>query len=208
MRTKVKICGITNFDDAQYAAEEGAGALGFIFYDRSPRFIKPEQARRIIELISDSVLAVGVFVNCKRSIIEETVALTNIQTIQLSGDESPEDCLGFDRPVIKGVRIRSDDDLVRLRDYKITAVLLDGHKDGSYGGTGTRVDPALAKAAAAYFPIILAGGLTPDNIKESIMSICPFAIDLNSGLEKSPGKKDFQKISLLFCKLRELQIEY
>ncbi len=207
MHIRVKICGITNFDDAQYSAEEGAAALGFIFYDRSPRSIKPGAAGRIIASLPRDVLSVGVFVNSSRRFIEETISQTGIGAVQLSGDESPEECLGFALPVIKAFRIRTKAELAQISRYQISAALLDGYHEGHYGGTGIRVNPEIAREATTLLPIILAGGLGPENIRETVMAVRPQTIDVNSSLEQSPGKKDFQKISLLFRKLRELQCE-
>lgn len=207
MQIKVKICGITNFDDAQYSAEEGAAALGFIFYDKSPRYIDPEKAGRIISSLPGDVLTVGVFVNSSHRVIEETIAGTGIKAVQMSGDETPDECLGFSVPVIKAFRPKTMHELAQIAKYKISAALLDGSHNGQYGGTGVQVDPEIAKEAVNFYPVILAGGLGPDNIRETVLAVRPRAIDVNSSLEKTPGKKDFKKISLLFRKLRELQIE-
>ncbi len=204
---KVKICGITRMEDAQYATEEGADALGFIFYPDSPRYITPAAAGRIIRSLPAHVMTVGVFVNTPRKQISNIVSETDLQAIQLSGDESPSDCLGFDIPVIKAFRFQTMSDLDLAGDYSVSGILLDGHRAGAYGGTGMAVDKSIGRAAARRYPLILAGGLTPGNIVESVREIDPIAVDVNSGVEKAPGRKDFQKISLLFRNLRKLNLE-
>ncbi|HLX11857.1 MAG TPA: phosphoribosylanthranilate isomerase [Bacteroidota bacterium] len=203
MNTRVKICGITNAEDAQICSEAGADALGFIFYSKSPRFITLEAARMIIASLPPFITPVGVFVNENRDTINRTIAETRIGAIQLSGDERPEDCLGFSVPVIKAFRLTTGGDVTGLADYPIAAALLDGAKDDKYGGTGERADVALASRLAKRYRLILAGGLDPSNIVEAIRIVQPYAVDVNSGVELSPGKKDYAKISLLFERLRK-----
>ncbi len=204
MRPRVKICGITNIVDALAAIHHGADALGFIFYEKSPRYLPPARARTVTDALPSSILRVGVFVNAPRSAVNAIVEIARLHAIQLSGDESPEECRGYAVPVIKVLRPRTAEDLAQLDRYSVAAFLLDGHKDGLYGGTGTRVDPELAKEAARRYPLILSGGLRPDNIVSAIREVRPFAVDINSGVESSPGKKDHSQLALLVRTLAEL----
>ncbi len=204
MRPRVKICGITNIVDALAAIHHGADALGFIFHEKSPRYLPPARARTVTDALPPSVLRVGVFVNAARSTVNAIVEAARLHAIQLSGDEPPEACRGYAVPVIKVIRPTSPEDLARLDRYPVAAFLLDGHRDGLYGGTGIRVDPALAGEAARRYPLILAGGLRPDNIVSAIREVRPFAVDVNSGVESSPGKKDHSQLALLFRALAEL----
>jgi phosphoribosylanthranilate isomerase len=208
MYPKVKICGITDPADAQFSVEEGADALGFIFYRESPRYISPAGARLIIESLPRNVLTVGVCAGVPRMEIEKIIAETHIDAVQLSGDEPPAECLGYAVPVIKSFRLRRNSDIDRIADYSVAGILLDGHREGMFGGTGHTVDIPLARQASSRFPIILAGGLTPDNIIRLIREIDPVAVDVNSGVERKPGRKDFQKISLLFRNLRKSNLEF
>ncbi len=201
MKPRVKICGITNMEDAAFAAHAGADALGFIFYEKSPRYITPEQAAAIIRRLPDYIIPVGVFVNETRKKISSIIEKTSIRIIQLSGDEKPEDCTGFSAKVWKAFRFKNIDDVDEIKEFTIAAALLDGSRDNMYGGTGTLADFSIAVAMKDFHPVILAGGLNPDNILNAISHVQPYAVDVNSGVESSPGKKDHAKISLLFEKL-------
>ncbi len=204
MKPLVKICGITNFADALFGAAAGANYLGFIFYQQSPRFIEPSKAREIIRYLPKHVTPVGVFVNEKKETIERIIKETDIKTIQLSGDELPDDCLGFSVNVWKAFRIHHVNEINQAMNYNISAALLDGTKEGLYGGTGTLTDYSFALELRKYHPLVLAGGLNPENICEAINNVQPFAVDVNSGVEFVPGKKDHQKIKNLFDTLRSL----
>ncbi len=204
MRPRIKICGITNIVDALAAVHHGADALGFIFYEKSPRYVPPDRARTVIDTLPPSVMRVGVFVNTPRATINTIAEATKLHAVQLSGDESPEDCRGYAIPVIKAIRPRSMDDLSQLDRYSAAAFLVDGHKEGTYGGTGTHVDPAIAREAARRYPIFLAGGISPRNVVSVVRDVRPFALDVNSGVESSPGKKDHSQLAHLFRALSEL----
>lgn len=189
---RVKICGMTNRDDALLAAELGADALGFIFYPKSPRAITPEAAREIIRRLPPFVLTVGVFVDEEPARVEEIAAFTGLDWLQLHGAESPEYCRAMGRRVIKGFRIKGEESLALLAPYHgaVQAFLLDTYRPGTPGGTGQTFDWELARRAKEFGPIILAGGLTPDNVAEAIHTVRPAAVDVASGVEAAPGKKD------------------
>ncbi len=197
---KIKICGITNLDDALLAAELGADALGFIFYAKSPRKVEPETARSIIAQLPPFVAAVGVFVDEDAAAVQEVAAQVRLDWVQLHGQESPEYCRNLGRKVIKAFRIQDEDSLRRLADYRgaAQALLLDTYKKGQVGGTGEIFDWHLARKAKQYGPIILAGGLTADNVAQAIATALPAAVDAASGTEAAPGKKDPAKLRAFF----------
>ena len=187
-----KICGITNREDALCAVNCGADAVGFIFYEKSPRYVAPEKAAEIICDLPPFVTPVGVFVNAPH--IDATVKLAGLHAIQLHGDESPEACLGHEVPVIRTLRVGSEFDVLALRSYPVHTFLLDTARAGSYGGTGETFDWAKAREAKNYGRIILSGGLNPDNVREAIEQVAPYAVDTSSGVEAEPGKKDHKKV--------------
>ncbi len=188
---RVKVCGITNKRDAFMAAEMGVDALGFIFA-RSPRTVRPEQARKIIQCLPPFVQTVGVFVNEKPARIREIMAFCGLDLVQLHGDESPEMCDTLMPRCVKAIRVRYKSSLETIRSYrgKTRAFLLDAYSEKARGGTGNTFDWGLAREAKNIgTPIILAGGLHPDNIEEAILTVRPFAVDINSGVEQRPGEK-------------------
>ncbi len=194
----VKICGITNVEDALFCANAGTNFLGFIFYTKSPRYISPEDARKIIANLPSSVTPVGVFVNESHESINEIIHLTKIQIIQLSGDESPDECSGYPLDVWKAFRLSSIEEIKQTEEYKISALLLDGVKGKEYGGTGVLANIAVAKELQKEHRLVLAGGLHPDNICTILQEVQPYVLDVNSGVESSPGKKDYTKVTQLF----------
>ena len=191
---RVKICGITNLDDALCAVGNGADALGFNFYKKSPRYVAPGKAGEIIADLPPFVAPVGVFVNASEVHIDVVVKLAGLRAIQLHGDEPPEACLGHSVPVIRVLRVGQDFDAETMRSYLVDTFLLDTAKTGSYGGTGKTFDWSRAKEAKAFGRIILAGGLNPDNVAEAIDEVAPYAVDTSSGVEIEPGKKDHEKV--------------
>jgi len=207
MRPLVKICGITRLDDALWAAEAGADALGFIFYEGSPRYLTPNDAAQIIGQLPAGVQKVGVFVNRHRSVIERAIEEIGIGVLQLHGDERPEECQPFSVKVWKGVRVRFESEIARLRDYDVDAFVFDAHLPGHYGGTGNTSNWTLARAAARQHRIVLSGGLNPENIQQAIEFVQPWGVDVNSGVESAPGKKDPEKLKRLFEALRRLRAE-
>ena len=197
--TQVKICGITNKEDALFAAGCGAAALGFIFYPPSPRYIKPVDARKIISVLSDELVKVGVFVNEKSEEIKRVMKYCALDMIQLHGDESPEFCRAFPASrVIKAVELKNDDDLNRALDYDVAALLVDSRHAGLYGGTGKKANWKLACRTKNKKPLILSGGLNEGNIAEALQMVAPAALDINSGIESEPGKKDHAKLARIF----------
>jgi len=198
---RVKICGITNLEDALLAAELGADALGFIFYAKSPRKVAPETARAIIAQLPPFVAAVGVFVDETAAVVQELAPRVGLDWIQLHGQESPEYCRTLGRKVIKGFRIQDENSLLWLADYQgaAQAMLLDTYKKGQVGGTGEIFDWHLARKAKEYGQIILAGGLTSGNVAQAIEVAQPDAVDAASGTEAAPGKKDPAKLRAFFA---------
>ena len=196
-----KICGITNLSDAQAAAVHGASAIGFIFYEKSSRAISIEDAKFISRHLSNDISKVGVFVNHDKAFIEEAIRSVSLNIIQLHGDETPGFCNQFDVPVLKALRIKDKASLSVMDQYNVAGFLLDTFSTKQYGGTGETFDWSLLNDKLET-PIILSGGLNPDNILDAIDSVNPAAIDVNSGVELSPGKKDHQKINLLFKNLK------
>lgn len=193
---RVKICGMTKRDDALLAAQLGADALGFIFYPKSPRAITPEAAREIIRRLPPFVLTVGVFVDEEPAEVQEIAAYAGLDWLQLHGQETPEYCRSLGRRVIKGFRVKGEESLALLAPYHgaVQAFLLDTYKPGTPGGTGETFDWELARRAKEFGPIILAGGLTPVNVAEAIRRVRPAAVDVASGVEAAPGKKDPDKL--------------
>lgn len=196
MRVRVKICGITNLDDALMAVDAGADALGFMFYESSLRNVSPKVVAEIIRQLPPFVGRVGVFVNAPEESVRRTATDCGLDTLQLHGDESPEFCRKFDPlKVYKAVRIQDIHSLQVLPDFKTDAWLLDSFVPGKPGGTGATFNWALAvEAKKLGRPIILAGGLTPENVGEAVVTVKPYAVDVSSGVEASPGKKDRGKV--------------
>jgi phosphoribosylanthranilate isomerase len=195
----VKICGITRLDDAEAAVEAGANALGFVFWPDSPRFIDPYRARAIVRVLPAFVTIVGVFVNQPAEFIAGVASLVPLGAVQLHGDEPVAGVEKVGRPVIKAVTlaIASEPDRLARWPARVT-ILLDAHDPVRRGGTGRAVDWVAAAPIAAQRRVILAGGLTPDNIAEAIDRVRPFGIDVSSGVERSPGVKDRGRMRALF----------
>lgn len=194
-QVRVKICGVRSFEEAEAAVKAGADALGFNFWPRSPRYIDPDAARSVIRQISPLVSAIGVFVNEDPLRIAEIVSNAGLNAVQLHGDETPEFCAGLGSiKIIKAIRVADDFDCASINRYPVSAILLDTNIKGSYGGTGRRFDWSMAIEAKRYARIILAGGLTIENVAEAIKFVNPFAIDVCSGVESEPGRKDIDKL--------------
>jgi len=195
----VKICGITREHDAHAAVEAGAGALGFVFWPGSPRFIDPYRARAIVANLPPFVVPVGVFVNQPASHVKGVAALVGLGAVQLHGDEDAPYAAGIRYPLIRAIAIDQRTDVARLDSWPSrTTLLLDVHDPVSRGGTGRTIDWAAASLIAARRRILLAGGLTPDNVAEAVARVQPFGIDVSSGVEMSPGIKDPARLRALF----------
>jgi len=193
---KIKICGITNKEDALWAVNLKVDALGFIFAD-SPRRVKPEIVQGIIELLPPFISSVGIFVNEDRKKVEEITESCGLTTLQFHGEESPSYCEGFKQKIVKALRIENKDILEKAVQYKdkVDAYLLDTYSPSKYGGTGKTFDWCIAKEIKEFgLPIILSGGLNPENIREAISEVEPYGIDVSSGVEERPGKKNMEKL--------------
>lgn len=190
-----KICGITSVADALVAAEAGADAIGLVFYSKSPRALSIAQAREIIAALPPFVTTVGLFVNASRCEINETLDAVALDVLQFHGDETPADCEGFHRPWYKALRVRAGDDIraQAARYVGASAVLLDTFVEGIPGGTGERFDWSLVPADLPK-PLILAGGLTPQNVQQAIERVRPFAVDVSGGVELRKGVKDAARV--------------
>jgi phosphoribosylanthranilate isomerase len=191
----VKICGITRVEDARAAVAAGAGAIGFVFWPTSPRFIDPHRARTIAAMLPPFVTAVGVFVNQALDYVNGVASLVRLGAVQLHGDETPEFAAAVSRPVIKALSVGDADTRAWPAD---TTLLLDVHDPLARGGTGRTIDWTAAAHVAARRRILLAGGLTPENVADAIARVRPFGIDVSSGVERAPGTKDHQRLRALF----------
>ena len=196
MRTRIKICGITRVDDARAAVESGADAIGLVFYPPSPRNVSPEQARAIIAVIPPFVTIVGLFVDPAQEQVESVLSACTLDLLQFHGDETPGSCSRFGVPYIKAARVRPDSDLVQyLSPYHAArGWLLDAYHDRLYGGTGASFDWKLIPRDLAR-PVILSGGLTPDNVGAAVRQVRPWAVDVSSGVESAKGIKDAAKVA-------------
>lgn len=192
---KIKICGITNVEDALMAIEYGADALGFIFYPQSRRYVPPEKAKSIIDKLPPLTLRIGVFVDAEPETIMKTVNECRLDGVQFHGNESPEFCSKFRRRVIKGIRPQREEEVANIAEYKVDAFLVDSYHPDVMGGTGTTFDWELAVAAKMFgVPVILAGGLNPKNVAEAVRLVKPYGIDVCTGVETFQGKKDPEKL--------------
>ena len=190
--TLVKICGVTNLEDALAAVDAGAALLGFNFYRRSPRYVPPGDARRIVEQLPEGVTGVGVFVNeAGPEEVERIAREAGLGAVQLHGDETPEFCRALrGLKTIKALRVRAGFDADACALYPVDALLLDAYRTDAFGGTGHTFDWSLARQARERVArLYLAGGLTPDNVAEAVGAVRPYAVDVCSGVETSPGRK-------------------
>ncbi len=209
---KVKVCGITNVDDARAAIEAGADLLGFNFYPKSPRYIAPEKAHEIVgQIRSDGLkpLFVGVFVNSSVDEVRSILEIAQIDLAQLHGDESVSVVEQLNGRGFKALRPTSEEEALTQAEWfalygpNAPVVLVDAYRKDQYGGTGHTADWTIATKLAQRYPILLAGGLTPDNVAEAIKQVKPWGVDVASGVEVSPGKKDIAKMKLLVERCRE-----
>ena len=189
----VKICGITRLEDALAAVDAGANAIGFVFWPKSLRFIDPHRARAIAARLPPFVTPVGLFVNQPREYVGGVASLVRLGAVQLHGDETPEFAASIAAPVIRALPVEA-----AAAWPEGTTLLLDAHDPGQRGGTGRTIDWMAAAAIAARRRVLLAGGLTPDNVAGAIAQVHPFGIDVSSGVERAPGIKDHQRIKALF----------
>jgi len=206
MATRIKHCGITRLDDAHLAAEAGAWALGMIFWPGSPRRVELDEAQLIGSALRRTVHLTGVFVNQRLDEIDRTVQAAGLEHVQLHGDEGPSFCGEVARrtgaKIIKAVRVRSRATLQAASAYHTDFLLLDAHVEGVPGGTGQTIDWELVRQANLGAPVILSGGLNPENVAEAIAVTEPFAVDVASGTESAPGIKDPEKLRAFYEAVR------
>ncbi|MDE3735165.1 MULTISPECIES: phosphoribosylanthranilate isomerase [Pseudomonas] len=200
---RIKICGITRIDDALAAVAAGADAIGFVFYAKSPRAVTPAQARAIVAALPPFVTTVGLFVDMPRAELTQVLAEVPLDLLQFHGDESPEACAGYGRPYIKALRVKPGDDITAaISCYpEASGILLDTFVQGTPGGTGEAFDWSLVPQDAAK-PLILAGGLTPENVGEAVRQVRPYAVDVSGGVEAGKGIKDAAKIQAFIQQAR------
>lgn len=196
MAVRVKICGITRDEDLRAACTAGADALGFVFYSKSPRNLSVEQAASLMDALPPFVQSVGLFVNAEPGFVRAVLDVVPLDLLQFHGDETPEYCCQFGRPYLKAVRVKPGVDLLKYgHDFAdARALLLDAYVPGVPGGTGERFDWSLIPAGLPK-PIVLSGGLNPDNVREAVKTVQPWAVDVSSGVEAAPGIKDATKIA-------------
>ena len=204
-RTRIKICGISRQPDAQAAAAAGADAIGFVFYPPSPRYVPPGTAAKIARALPPFVTTVGLFVDATDDEVRGVLATVPLGLLQFHGEETPEFCGRFGRPYMKAVRVRYGTDLLQYAaNYPdATALLLDAYRPDVPGGTGETFDWNLIPASLGR-PIVLSGGLTPDNVGAGIERVKPWAVDVSSGVEAAPGVKDAQLIELFAAAVRRV----
>jgi phosphoribosylanthranilate isomerase len=208
MKTRVKICGVTNVADALAAVEAGADALGFNFYEKSPRFVSLKTAAEISKNLPPFVMRVGVFVDAPEYFILRAIGESNLTMLQFHGDETPEFCTQFGLMSMKAFRIRDEKSLAELPKYETEAYLLDAYSAEARGGTGEKFNWDLAVGAQKFGkPIFLAGGLTPENVADAVEKVQPFGVDVSSGVESAPGKKDAAKIRAFIQAVRQASLE-
>ena len=193
--TRVKVCGITRHEDAIFCIASGVHALGFIFYEKSKRYIRPSDAKDIIRKLPPFVSRVGVFVNSSAEDIKNVSIQTGIDTVQLHGDETPEFCDFIKKPVIKSFRVKDSLDISHIESFNVQAILFDTYDNNNFGGTGKVFNWDIIKNYNATGNIIISGGLNKDNVGFAIKNINPYAVDVSSGVESSPGIKDHLKIN-------------
>jgi phosphoribosylanthranilate isomerase len=192
--TQVKICGITNTDDARVAVEAGVDMIGLNFYPPSPRYVTPAQARAIVASLPASVSAVGVFVNEDVETVSRIVRDSGVQMVQLHGEETSEFCQQLPWPVVKTFRFTAQVQPEMMRQYAVAAYLIEGFHADLYGGGGALADWQRVATLHQYGRIMLAGGLTPENVRDAIRVVHPYAVDVCSGVEASPGRKDWHRV--------------
>jgi phosphoribosylanthranilate isomerase len=200
---KIKICGITNLDDALAASDAGADALGFNFYKKSPRYVDPRKAAEIIAQLPPFVTPVAIFVNEREEKIRDIMFTTGIKVLQFHGDERPEFCGRFLARVIKAFQVKDKESLKHMVHYHVSAFLLDSYNEGERGGTGTTFDWHVAVVAKTFGRVILAGGLTPSNVSEAVKLVQPYGVDVASGVEMEKGIKDHGKMKKFISEVRK-----
>lgn len=208
MSVIVKICGITNFEDAINSVEAGADMLGFVFYEKSKRYIDPEKAASIIREVSSFSLCVGVFADEDIDRIKKVIDQTMIDMVQLSGNEDPEVCAKLREvvPVIKSFKINENFTPDVLNDFYVDYVHFDSFSAGEYGGTGKTFNWEIVAGLSDKWKVILSGGLNPENVQDAILKVKPYGVDVSSGVEEYPGKKSFEKVKLFIENAKSVKL--
>ena len=195
MSVTVKICGITSEADALAAVEAGADAIGLMFYEGSPRHVTLEQAKAISAALPQHVMRVGVFVNAEEAFVHQALTECMLNILQFHGDETPEECSRYPVMTLKAFRVQGEETLAQLEAYPSAGYLLDAYVKDALGGTGATFNWDLAVRAQEFGkPIFLAGGLTPENVAEAVRKVQPFGVDVSSGVEIEPGRKDAEQM--------------
>jgi phosphoribosylanthranilate isomerase len=204
-RTRIKVCGITCQEDARIAVAAGADALGFIFVEQSPRLVEPDRVRAMTSELPPFINRVGVFQDEEIELVEEIISYCRLSQVQLHGSESPEYCRKISAQVIKSFCLRQDTDHEELAAYgdAVSGFLLDTYHQDMAGGTGRVFDWTLVGQVKPPAPVILAGGLNPENVREAIRQVKPFAVDVNSGVEYQPGRKDTDRLKNFVQEVRK-----
>ena len=208
MAYRTKICGITNVEDALAAVAAGANALGFLLYRRSPRYVDPMKVQQIVAQLPPFVLPVGVFVNEEIKIVRDLMDTCGLALAQLHGEETAAYCRELGRPVLKALRLRDRSTFLALAEFQgragVRGFVLDAFSDEAYGGTGQAVDWSLAKEVAQAATVVLAGGLTAENVGQALRAVQPYGVDVSSGVEVAPGKKDHEKVRAFLRAVRSV----
>ena len=199
---KIKICGITNADDARLCVECGVDALGFIFVEHTPRYITPDAAARIVAILPPFVTPVGVFWDHAPGHVKAVAEQCGLGALQFHGEESPEDLQDYRLPVIKTLKVAGGADLDRMASYRVAAFLLDSPSRWSEGEARPPIPWDVAAAAARRHPVLLSAGLTPDNVAEAVRRVRPYGVDVNSGVEAHPGRKDEPRVRRFVAEVR------
>ena len=195
MDITVKICGVTNVEDALAVEQSGADAIGLMFFEGSPRHISLEQASIIVDSLTKNIVRVGVFVNADESFVRRAMRNCTLNILQFHGEETPEYCAQFDVMTLKAIRVRDESSFKEMDQFSTDGFLLDAFSKDALGGTGETFNWDSAKRATeSGRPIFLAGGLTSENVAEAVQAVRPFAVDVSSGVESEPGKKDPDKV--------------
>ena len=200
--TKIKICGITNLEDALACVDAGADALGFVLAE-SPRRVEAETIKNIVTRLPKTILKVGIFVNEKLETLQQTVLNCGLDYAQLQGEESGEYIRRLEVACLKVFRVKDDGILAEIESAKTNLFMLDAYQDGQRGGTGKIFNWEIAKQAKRHGKFFLSGGLNPDNVKSAIKKVHPYGVDVSSGVEKFPGKKDLEKVREFIKRVRE-----
>ncbi len=202
--TRIKVCGITSVEDARLAVETGADLIGLNFYPLSPRAVPPERARSIADAVRGEATVVGVFVNAAPGWVEEIAAAVGLDLLQFHGDESPEDLLRFGARAIKALRWTGRRDVARLGEYpQVWGFLLDRKHDSLYGGSGEAWDYRAVAGLDCGKPVLLAGGLSPRNVRSAVAEVRPWGVDVASGVESTPGRKDRELLRRFVAEVRD-----